>query len=88
MRKLIRWLNDSKLLSFLCTPWRIKRFYRTYQRVRMCEECGNIGKNVHWSKDDKIEHYIKLSGEPLRQRTIYGHKWLCDYCYYPELFKR
>jgi len=77
MSNLIRRLNDSKLLSFLCTPWRIKRFYRTYQRVRMCERCEHIGKNVHWSKDDKL----------VDNKMVYGHTWLCDYCYYPDLLK-
>ena len=77
MKKLIRCLNDSKLLSFLCTPWRIKRFYRTYQRVRMCEECGYIGKNVHWSKDDQVKD----------KTMVYGHKWLCDNCFYPDIIE-
>lgn len=77
MEQFIVWFNNSSFLSFLFTPWRIKRFWRTSQRVRICECCEEIDKNVHWSKDDHLEN----------GKMVYSHTWLCDKCFYADIFK-
>lgn len=85
MIKFAKWFNDSKVISFLFTPWRIKRFYRTYQRFRICERCFGGDTNVHWSKDDIELSYEKCDGCPITPIIIYGHTWLCDMCFYGDI---
>jgi hypothetical protein len=69
--KFVKWFNNSSTLSWLFTPWRIKSFWRGYQRMRICERCYDMTQNIHWTKDDKEQD----------GKIIYGHKYLCEYCF-------
>ena len=73
---MVAWFNDSRLVSFLLTPLSKLRFFRITQRVRICEHCANIGKDIHWAKDDRIVNGIMK----------YTHLWLCNYCFYHKKF--
>jgi len=73
--KMIRWFNDSVVLSWLLAPWSKKKFFRFTQRLRICEHCGTLEKNIH-----------KANYDHKKGNTVtYDHVWLCDSCFYnPE----
>jgi len=73
VKAIVRYFNDSSLLSFLLVPLKYIRFWRGAQRTRICESCLTIGReNIHWTKDDKL----------VGKNMIYNHKYLCDRCFY------
>lgn len=76
----VKWFNNSKLMQFLFTPLRYKRFWRTAQRTRFCEECFQFSYNIHWCKDDKEIAVLYCSGCPAIVKTKYEHTYKCDYC--------
>lgn len=67
LKRLIRWYNDIRT---------------GYIRLRFCERCGILSKNIHWSKDDYIVHIY--AGEDV---MVYEHIWLCDKCFYGKFFE-
>lgn len=72
MNKFIKWFNNSNFLSWFFTPLRIKRFWRGYQRVRICERCFDATTDIHWCREDIL----------LADRVEYGYIYKCDYCFY------
>jgi len=71
---MVHWFNNSVVMSFLFSPISKLRFFRITQRLRICEHCGKIGKDIHWAKADH-----KVNGE-----MKYTHVYLCDACFYTE----
>ena len=68
--RLVKWFNDSPFISSLLTK------YRGAQRLRVCERCGVIRKNIHWA----------MKNEDVEKKMVYSHLWLCDACFYGPLF--
>ena len=69
--KFVKWFNDSTFINSVLTR------YKGAQRLRICERCGIIRKNIHWS----------MKTDDVRQKRVYSHLWLCDTCFYgPLLF--
>lgn len=68
--RLVKWFNDSPVISALLTK------YRGAQRLRVCESCGIMKKNIHWAMKHK----------DVQQKKVYTHLWLCDICFYGPLF--
>ena len=67
---LINWFNDSRRISAL-----LARFPGG-QRLRICEHCGVIKKNIHWA----------MKNEYTDKTEVYSHVWLCDACFYGPIF--
>ncbi len=78
----IKWFNNSKLIQFIWTPLKFKRFWRTAQRSRFCEQCLRFSYDVHYSKDDREVNIGLCPGCPPVMTTVYGHTFKCSYCYY------
>lgn len=79
MKTLIRSFNNSRLLDLILVPlahplspsiW----FLNLHKslRLRICEGCLYLGKQVHWTKDDKV----------VRGKQKWDFKHLCDRCFY------
>ena len=67
---LVKWFNDSRVISVLLTR------YPGGQRIRVCEHCGVIRKNIHWA----------MKNEDINRKMTYSHIWLCDACFYGPIF--
>ncbi len=62
---MVSWFNNSDVISFLLAPISKLRFFRSTQRLRICEHCGKMGIDMHWSKTDYIVDGMTL--DELRQ---------------------
>ncbi len=78
----VKWFNNSKLMQFIWTPLKFKRFWEIAQRSRFCEKCLKFSYDVHWCKDDKEIFIVVCSGcKPIKEMR-YGHTYKCSHCFY------
>ena len=71
-KKFIKWFNNSRVMSYLLVSMSHKKFWKGAQRLRICEDCNRLTKDIHWSRVD-----IEVDG-----RIFFSHEYLCDYCFY------